>query len=147
MGEGSTEAPDGMAMGITQGGGLYRDPCDASGAADVSVGTTVADLANAFTEQSAYEATAPADVTLDGYSGKRLDLQLPSDLDPATCNYDEFFVWEGSPFSQGPANRWHLWILDVEGARVVIFTEDFAGTPPEDQAELQAIVDSIHIEP
>ena len=132
VGEGSTEGPDGMAMGITQIPGLYSDPCDASGPADVPVGTTVDDLVNAFTEQSAYVVTPPTDVTLGGYSGKRLDLQLPSDLDAATCDYDEFFVWEGSAYAQGPGNRWHLWILDVAGAPVVIFTADFAGTPAEE---------------
>ena len=145
-GDGSTEGPDGMAMGFGLIPGLYSDPCDASGAADVPVGTTADDLANALTEQSAYEATS-TDVTLGGYSGKRVDLQLPSDLDSASCDYGDFFIWEGSAYAQGPGNRWHLWILDVEGTPIVVFTADFEGTPAEDQAELLAIVDSIRIAP
>jgi hypothetical protein len=50
-------------------------------------------------------------------------------------------------YAQGPSHRWHLWILDVDGIRVVVQTADFAGTSAGDRAELQAIVDSIQIEP
>ena len=47
----------------------------------------------------------------------------------------------------GPGQRWHLWILDVNGIRVVIQAMDFAGTSAQHQAELRAIVDSIQIQP
>ena len=50
-------------------------------------------------------------------------------------------------YAQGASNRWHLWILDVDGVRVVIQSMDYPDTPAEQQAELQAIVDSIQIEP
>ena len=50
-------------------------------------------------------------------------------------------------YAQGPAQRWHLWILDVDGIRVVVHADDYAETSPERQAELQAIVASIQIEP
>ena len=147
-GEGSTEAPDGMAMGFGgQIDSLYSDPCFASGAGDVEVGTTVDELVGAFAEQTAYEVSAPTDVTLAGYSGKRVDLTLPSDLGPSTCGYEYFFPWQGSAYSQGPGNLWHLWILDVDGSRVVVSTHDFEGTPAEDRAEMQAILDSLRIEP
>ncbi len=49
--------------------------------------------------------------------------------------------------AQGPSHKRHLWILDIEGIRVVVETADFAGTTVEDLAELQAIVDSIQIAP
>ncbi len=50
-------------------------------------------------------------------------------------------------YAQGPGERWHLWILDVEGVRVVVQSMDYAGTSAQHRAELQAIVDSIQIEP
>ena len=50
-------------------------------------------------------------------------------------------------YAQGPSQGWHLWILDVDGIRVVVQTNDYAGTSAENRAELQAIVDSIQIEP
>jgi hypothetical protein len=145
--EGSSEAPDGMAFGFSQIDGLYSDPCFASGAGDVEVGTTVDELVGAFAEQTAYGVTAPTDVTIAGYAGKRVDLTLPSDLGTSTCGYEDFVPWPGSPYSQGPGNLWHLSILDVAGTRVVVMTNDFEGTPAQDRAEMQAILDSLRIEP
>lgn len=141
-----TEEPDGMGIVFGEvNDGLYSDPCHGhSGPGDVPVGPTVVDLANALGEQTAYEATEPTDVTLGGYSGKRMDLQLPTDVD--SCDGAEFLPWPGSIYAQGPDNRWHLWILDVEGDRLVVMSTSFAGTPAEDLAEQQAIIDSIVIE-
>ena len=155
-----TEGPDGAAILFTMVTGLYSDPCDADyfGTPDVVVGPTVDDLVNALAEQTAYEATTPVDVTVGGYSGKRVDLQLPSDENPddqfnqgdrfgAACRNGGYFLWDGSIYAQGPDNRWHLWILDVDGVRVVIQGQDFPGTSAQDQAEIQDIVESIRIEP
>ena len=141
-----TDAPDGMGMCFLEvGTGLYSDPCHGPrGAADVPVGPTVDDLVEALSAQSAYDASAPVDVTLGGYSGKRMDLQLPPDV--SSCDNGEFYPWEGSIHAQGPSNRWHLWILDVEGYRSVIVSTDYAGTSEEDRAEQQAIIDSIQIQ-
>ncbi len=142
-----TIAPDGM--GICFGevhDGLYSDPCHGSrGPADVPVGPTVDDLVDALTAHTAFEASSPTDVTLGGYAGKRMDLQLPTDV--ASCDLGEFYPWAGSIYAQGPDNRWHLWILDIEGDRLVVFSTDFPGTSVDDRAEQQAIVDSIQIEP
>jgi hypothetical protein len=111
------------------------------------VGPTAADLANALAEQSAYDVTGPTDVTLAGYAGKRVDLELPSDLGPSSCGYEDYVLWPGSPYSQGPGNLWHVWILDVDGTPIVVMTNDFEGTSAEDRAELQGILDSLQIEP
>ena len=143
----SSDAPDGMAFGLFQIDGLYSDPCFAEGVSDVEVGTTVDDLAAALAEQTAYEVTRTSDVTLAGYAGKRVDLALPSDFGTSSCGHEDFVLWPGSPYAQGPGNLWHLWILDVDGMRVVIQSMDYAETPADQQAELQAIVDSIRIEP
>jgi hypothetical protein len=139
--------PDGMGICfLVVGTGLYSDPCHgSSGPADVLVGPTVEEFANALAEQTAYEATAPTDVTLSGYSGKRVDLQLPSDV--ASCDNGAFTPWAGSIHAQGPDNRWQLWILDVEGERMIIVSQNFPGTSSADLAEQQAIVDSISFQP
>ena len=72
-----------------------------------------------------------------------MDLQTPADL--AGCPF--YRPWEPGIYAQGPGQRWHLWILDVDGIRVVVHADDYADTSPSDQAEIQAIVDSIQIEP
>jgi len=141
-----TEAPDGMGIIFGEvNAGMFADPCQwRAEDPETPVGPTVDDLANAFAEQTAYEASTPVDVSLGGYSGKRVDLQLPSDV--ASCDIGEFYPWVGSIFAQGPDNRWDVWILDVEGDRIVIFGTYFPGTSAEDRAEQQAIIDSIVIE-
>jgi len=42
-------------------------------------------------------------------------------------------------------HRWHIWSLDVDGVRVVVLSEDFAGTSPEDLDEMHAVIESIRI--
>jgi hypothetical protein len=142
-----TEAPDGM--GICFGGGstgLFSDPCHGtSGPSDIQVGPTVNDLAIALGAQKAYTSSKPTDVTLGGYSGKQMNLPLPSDV--ASCDKGEFIPWAGSIYAQGPDNRWQLWILDVDGDRLIIAATSFPATPAADLAEQQAIVDSIQLKP
>jgi len=143
-----TEPPAGAVMGFWLVTGLHSDPCHAASETpnDVSVGPTVDDLAVALAQASAYETTTPTDVTLDGFAGRKIDLLLP-DSDFSSCDNGHFVPWQGAPWAQGPAHRWHLWILDVDGVRVVVFVLDYATTPAPVQAELQAMVDSIDIEP
>lgn len=142
-----TSGPAGAAMVLLRVVGLYADPCQGNtGVPDIQVGPTVDDLVTALADHGAYESTAATDMVVDGYAGKQLELLMPSDIDFATCDGGQFWVWESAPFAQGPGNRWNLRILDVEGTRVVILAEDFADTPAGVQSELDAIVDSVRID-
>lgn len=142
-----TSGPAGAAMSLLRVVGLFADPCQGNaGQPDIPVGPTVDDLVTALADQGAYESTVATDVVVDGYAGKQLELLMPSDIDFATCESGQFWVWDSAPFAQGPGNRWNLRILDVEGTRVVILAEDFAATPARIQTELQAIVDSVQID-
>jgi hypothetical protein len=144
---GGPEGPDGAAVAFLQVEGLFADPCNGNtGEPDVAVGPSVDDLVTALGSQPTYESSAAGEVTVDGYPGKRLDLQLPSDIDFATCDGGQFWVWDAAPYAQGPGNRWQVTIIDVDGTRVVVLAEDFAGTPANIPAELQAIVDSVQID-
>jgi hypothetical protein len=49
--------------------------------------------------------------------------------------------------AQGPSQRRHQWVLDVDGVRVVAQSFDYPGTPAIRRAELQGIIDSLKIEP
>jgi hypothetical protein len=144
---GGTTAPGGAVLVLLQVHGLYSDPCQGNaGEPDVAVGPTVADLATALGNQRAYDATRPVNVNIDGYAGKQIDLQLPSDVDFASCEGGQYWVWDSAPYAQGPGNRWRLWILDIDGVRAVILAADFATTSAEDQAELRAMMESIRID-
>ena len=137
--------PDGAALGFGRGPWLFSEPCRQDDLfPDIPVGPTVDDFAGALADHPLLEVTTPADVTLAGYSGKYVDLQVPSDISACPTSYRP---WEPGIYAQGPSHRWHLWILDVDGVRVVVNTTDYAGTSAQRQAELQAIVDSIQIEP
>ena len=142
---GSNAPPSGAAMIFNLGGWVYSDPCRKpdEGSADVPVGLTVDDFANALADHPLFEVTAPVDVTLGGYAGKSLDLQAPSDISGCDA-YRPFEYWL---YAQGSGHRWHLSILDVNGVRVVVQAMDYEDTTAKVQAELEAIVDSIQIEP
>jgi hypothetical protein len=137
--------PDGSAVIFSRGSWLYSDPCLKGDlpTSDIPVGPTVADLVAALVEHPELDVTTPVDVTLAGYVGKRLDVQVPDDI--SECLY--YQPMDQHIYAQGPGQRWHLWILDVGGVRVVIETNDYAGTPQQRLSEAQAILASIRITP
>jgi hypothetical protein len=140
-------APSGASLGFGPGNWLYSDPCltpENDTGADIAVGPTVEDLATALADHPLLDVTTPVDVNLAGYTGKYVDLQVPSDIARCTRSYSPMGSWF---YAQGPSNRWHMWILDVNGQRVVVQSADYAGTSAQHQAELRAIVDSLVIAP
>lgn len=153
-GEPGTGAPGGIAFQFRDVTTLKGDPCHWSGPDDdIRVGPTADDLVQALQEQTAYEASDPVDVVVGGYAGQRVDIVSPTE--PFTgqddgapgCDQGRWRFWDGEIYAQGPANRWQTNILDVDGTRLVIVVQDFPGTSAADRAELDAIVDSMVIEP
>ena len=155
-----TAPPGGMAILFEDVTSLNGDPCAWSGTDDdVSVGPTVSDLVEALSAQRAYEVSDPVDVTIGGYSGTRVDIVAPTEPfagqtnDAPDCDEGAYRFWSTAQYGergiyvQGPADRWHTNILDVDGRRLVIVARDFAGTSPADRADMDAIIDSFVIEP
>ena len=146
--DGPIGADDGAGLLFVRGAPLYSDPChDDDVLPDIPVGPTAADFADALAAHPLLDVTTPVDVALAGHTGKYVDLQTPSFS--SLCS--PYRPWDlGFRYGLGPEQegaRWHLWILDVDGVRVVIQAMDKAGTSPEVKAQLRAIVDSISIEP
>jgi hypothetical protein len=136
----------GAGLLVGRGGWLLTDPCTKAEHAvppDIAVGPSVDDFANALADHPLLDVTAPVDVTLAGYSGKYVDLQVPADI--SMC--EVYRPFDPGLYAQGPSHQWHLWILDVDGLRFVVQSTDYAGTSKKHRSELQAIVDSIKIEP
>ena len=145
-----------VGVSITTVVNLVTDGCRDHLAADPPVGPTVDDLATALSELAPFEVTSPpSDVTVYGYPGKHLELTVP-DMEFDRCDAGDLRSWiapmdtaeEGDAYYgyTGPGYREELWILDVEGTRLMIAAERSPGSPPEDLAELRAILDSIRIE-
>jgi hypothetical protein len=141
------DVPGGATLLFVRGASLYEDPCrtedTTSNEPEIPVGPTVDDFSEAVAAHPLLDVTTPTEVTLAGYSGKYLELQVPDDI--SMCGV--YRPWEPWYFAQGPGERWHLWILDVDGVRVVVQSIDHEGTTAARRAELQAIVDSVQIGP
>ena len=136
--------PQGMSLQFLRGGWLFSDPCRKVDARpDIRVGPTANEFANALAAHPLLDVTTPVPVSLGGVKGKYLDLQVPSNIADCTAGY---LPWAPTYYAPVPNHRWHIWSLDVDGVRVVVLSEDFVGTSPGDVAEMQAVIDSIHIE-
>jgi len=137
--------PEGADLMFFRGMGLYGEPCltDEAASPDIAVGPTVDDFVTALVDHPSIDVTAPVDVTLAGYPGQYLDLQVPDDIG-ACATYKPL---DGHHYAQGPGQRWHMWVLDVGGVRVLVETNDFAGTSAQRLGEVQAMIDSLQIEP
>jgi hypothetical protein len=140
---------DDAYVGFYRGSGLFSEPCrtveqEAEPVADIPVGPTVDDLVTALVDHPSLDVTDPVDVTLAGYSGKYLDLTIPDDISEC-AHYRPMDVQHH--YAQGPGQRWHMWILDVDGVRVLVEKNDYPAAPPETLAEEQAIIESLVITP
>ena len=123
---------------------VFSDPCSsASGLADPAVGPTIDDLVSALQGLPGIEVTPPEDVTVDGFSGQSLELTSPED----TCG--ESMLWIIQPANEAMPLDPHarVWILDVDGSRLVITAHDRPGAATNQVDEMQAMVDALQIEP
>jgi hypothetical protein len=126
----------------------YTDACP-SIALDPPTGPTVDDLASAWADLPAFDATAPTDITVHGFHGKQVEFTVP-DYDEVECPYGELMLLQDNTgqdgyWAQAPNQRHDLWILDVDGTRLVIAAFWYPDTSPQDLAELEAIRSSIQI--
>ncbi len=131
---------------------VYAHPCDWSSEPLVDPGRTVEGLVAALVDQPMRNATTPVEVTVDGYQGFMLEWSVPTDIDFSTCD-EGFFEswtalgWSSDRYQQGPGQVDRLWILDIDGSRLVIDAMYMPGATEQDREELFAVVDSIQFEP
>ena len=128
---------------------IYTDSCP-SVLVDPPVGPTVDDLASAWANLPGFNATAVSDITVDGFPGKQVEFTVPDyNKDGGDCPYGDFKLLEavggGAYWAQGPNQHHQLWILDVNGTRLVIAATDFPNTSPQDRAVIDEILASIQI--
>ena len=147
--EGSSEGPDGAGITIGWTGrhpsGIHTDPCQDAPheAPEILVGPTVDEFVDAAVAHPTLGVSEPVDVELGGYGGTSFQVTAPSDI--SSCNYWRPF--EPGLQAQGPDNLWTLWLMDVEGFRMTILTEEFPGTPAKVSGELRSMVESIRFVP
>jgi hypothetical protein len=82
-----------------------------------------------------------------------MDLTVPPDLDLSTCARNQgehyFLYWPqregGGRYTQGPGQREHIWILELDGARLVVSASSFPKTSSEARAELWDIAMTVQV--
>jgi hypothetical protein len=134
---------------------VFAHPCEWQ-RRTIQPGRTVAALASALGKQPLRDATAPVDVTVDGFNGVQMQWSVPKGFDFSTCDADEavgdrpFKSWTatassggGERYQQGAGQVDRLWILDVDGERLVIDAMYMPSTTPADRKALFEVVDSI----
>jgi hypothetical protein len=160
--------PGEVALGLWIVTNTYADPCRwQESLLDPPVGPTVEDLAAALMDQVGRNASASTEAVVGGYPATKIELSVPADLDLATCDNGYFRDWlqQGELHSQNPeldvaavgVNPNNVlfrsgqvnvvYILDVEGARIVVNTWHMPGSSEANLAELEAVLGSVRIEP
>jgi hypothetical protein len=124
--------------------GLHSDPClpVSHMPTDIKVGVTVDDFVDAVVAHPVFQVSEPVDTELDGYPGRLFTLTGPPDI--SDC--DNWRPWEPG-ISQGRNDNWNVWVIDVEGLRVILVAEESAGVPAEVKRDLKQMVESIRFVP
>jgi hypothetical protein len=130
-------------------GNIYSDPCRWI-LLDPPMGPTVDDLVEAFEESSMFQATPATDVTVDGFPGKYFQVTVP-DYDEETCAKFGLYQEDGSTdvspnlWAQAPGEVLEMWVLDVDGTRLVVGAGHYPDTPDEDLADMTEMVATLDI--
>ena len=143
------DTPRELAVTIWDVVDLYANGCHWLGPM-IHPGPTVDELAALLAARPLRNATAPVAVSLGGYQGKYLEWSVPADIHFSDCDGGMFKSWndiEGDRYQQGPGQVDRLWILDVEGHRLVIDATYMPGSTAQDRAELAQVVNSIAFKP
>ena len=143
-GPNQASAPNGIGISVNHDPQVTTDPCDGSvpTPSPASSAPSVDDLVAAISAREDLQVSGVTDTVLAGYTGKRLDLQFPAEL---PCGNPYVFAEPKGLYANGPANRWRVWLLDVDGETGVVVLLDYAGTSAEDRAAAQAAIDSLRI--
>jgi hypothetical protein len=125
---------------------VYADPCTHT-LLSPPVGPTAADLAAALLTIPGTDATGPTDVTIGGLAAKHVVLTVREDVG---CDAENFYLWaavgDSARYASQLPTTIRVWIVDVDGERIVIESELLQGGTAELDQEIDQIVDSIRFE-
>lgn len=126
---------------------VYADPChNDRGLLNPLPGPSVADLVAALTKMPSVTVSPVTDATIGGLPGKQLTLTAPNSFAGCTLTSDGYFrIWQlplGATFDMTPGQARLIWIVEVDGQRLVI---DRAQIPGD--SDISGILDSITFTP
>jgi hypothetical protein len=132
---------------------VYTDSCQHTTDTLVDVGTSPDKLVDTLLALKSRVVSPPTDATIGGFPAKRLELSVPTDLDVSTCLFGAIKNWpagadeSGGLCCGGPGFVDVVYVVDINGKALAVVARHMPGSSPQDLAELQAIIDSIKIEP
>ncbi len=123
---------------------VYAEPCQNDNVAmNPQPGPSVDDLANALASLPGLQVTPPTDVTFGGYQGKQLTLTAPATGGPCRA----WILPLGATNDMVAGEQQRVWILDVDGQRLVIDAPETSTVTADMKVDVQAVLDSIRIAP
>ena len=152
----SRNPPSVMGLSVWDAIQVPTDPCRWSSTM-TTPGPTVDDLVKALVAQRTRNASAPVQATLAGYTGVYLEWSVPPDMvdgekcDPWPDNgYRDFVSFlgvGGSERYEQLANQIdRLWVLDVDGHRLVVDATYSADATDAQKAELDQVAKSLRFD-
>jgi hypothetical protein len=159
---GAGKPEQGVGLSIINVTNVVVDGCTGHAGVSPRVGPTVDDIATALAALKPFDLTKPPTaVTAYGFSGKYLELTVPDLAVEVSgdgtvftdCASGELWSWIGKPLSfafhgySHPGQVEEIWLLDVDGQRLMIVAGTSPGSSEADIAELRSILDSIDIVP
>jgi hypothetical protein len=131
---------------------VFGDPCRWSSTRPDTPASTVDELVVALANQASRNPSAPEDITVGGYAGRKITLRVPDD---AVFNAGEFSACDEGKFAsfgvagadparwhQGPGQIDEMWIVDVNGRIALLDGAYYADTPQSAVEELHAALGS-----
>ena len=136
---------------------VYGHPCSWEGT-ELSSGESADDLVATLVEVPMRNPTTPEPVEIDGRTGQYFEWSVPADIaydgegfpdcDAKPGEPHDFVSWTGLGlpsvrYHQGPGQVDRVWVLDVDGERLVIDAFSMPEATADEIAEIHEIVESI----
>jgi hypothetical protein len=127
---------------------VYTTGCHWRGKPKIDPGRTAYGLARVLATRPLRHASRPRVVVLSGFHGRYLKWSVPNKINFTRCGQGYFESWTGRGWAtdrwqQGPGQVDRLWILDVNGKRLVIDANYLPWATRKQRAQLDHIVHSI----
>jgi len=144
--------PAGMALRFYTVSNLFRNPSSfADGLLQSPPGPTANDLVQAIGRQSAWDASAPSDLVIDGRPAKHIQLTIPQDAKFDSRDGGAYYLFEaaggGEIWGFSPGQIFDIYAVDVGGRRLVMDAFHYPGTSAADVGVLLSVVATVKIGP
>ena len=145
-----------MGLSVWDAIQVPTDPCRWSSTM-TTPGPTVDDLVHALVAQRTRNASTPTEATLGGYKGLYLEWSVPADMvDGENCDkwpdngYRDFVSFLGvggtERYQQVAKQIDRLWVLDVNGQRLVVDATYSPDATDAQKAELDQVAESLRFD-